>query len=77
MDVYPNDSFNNLEPASFSFDTHPQVQPHRSISKCLKLKTNESLDDQHTSIELNRSKKKGLQTEISEVDGSRCFQLAQ
>lgn len=46
MDVYPNDSFNHLEPASFSFDTHPQAQPHRSISKYLKLKTNESLDDQ-------------------------------
>lgn len=72
----PNHSFNNLEPASFSFETHPQLPPHRSIAKCLKLKTNESLEEQ-PSIELPKYKQNGLHASMSEIDEPRSLQLAQ
>jgi|JI9StandDraft_1071089.scaffolds.fasta_scaffold243373_2 hypothetical protein len=55
------------EPVSFSFDNPlPDGPPQRTISKCLKLKTHESMEEQGlSSIELKQDLRVGLNIEES------------
>jgi hypothetical protein len=77
MDYFPDIPTCHQEPASFSFEkTSTHELPQRSISSCLRLKTNESIEDR-TSVDFRKDSKKHLKTQESQLEVDHCRRLAQ